>query len=605
MNIETLTPAILKQIPTNELPQLATEIRTFLIETVSKTGGHIGASLGVLELAIALHYVFSSPQTPILWDTGHQAYCHRLLTGRANRFPTLNQCNGMGRFLDPRESEHDILGVSHGGTAISTAVGLAYAMRMRGDTHSVVAVVGDGAMGEGLSWEGLDYLAGTDLPVVLVYNQNGYSIPPTVGGLKNFDQRLGDGNQTSAYAFFAQGLGLQYYCVEDGHDIEALIEGALWAQSSRLVPAVLHVKTDKGHGLAYAKEHPYRFHFSGPFDPATGAGASPTIAGRTYATVAAEALAVAMEHDPQIIVLTPSTPYASGLESLMAQYPDRVVDVGMKEQHAVSMAAGLALGGQKPVVCIQSTFLQRAYDQVMHDVCIGNLPVTFILARSGFAGLDHCGHHGLWDLPVLHSFPNMAICYPRSTQSFTERLWERLSNPEGPMAILHAYEPVQEPEIQEESRFDGGARYAHGRDGVLICLGNTLRTALAVRTLLAAQTGENFGVLCVERLKPFPLTAIHFQSLGMMRSRFVSIEEGILAGGLGTLVAGLHTPYATFLPIGVPDMFVPAGSKEECAAFCQMTPEAIVARIRAQWGAPVSRESLLQAGQPLVTEKNL
>lgn len=593
MNLETLTPEMLKKMSIEDLPVLAAEIRRFLIENLSKTGGHIGSSLGIVEIAIALHYVFESPRDRLLFDTGHNALAHRIITGRSAQFPTLNSFGGMSRFLDRSNSEHDQLSASHAGTAISTAVGLAHAMRAAGDEHRVVAVVGDGTLGEGLTWEALNYLAGTDLPVIVVLNDNGMAIPPTVGGIRQL------GIQTEwpppAHDFF-EALGFSYWDICDGHDCESLVNRFLLARRS-VRPEIIHVCTEKGRGLPCASTHPYKMHFSMPFDPVTGAGASPTVAGRTHATVAADELARIMALDDAVTVLTPGTPYASGLEPLIAQFPDRVIDVGMAEQHAVSMAAGLALGGQKPVVCIQSTFLQRAYDQVLHDVCFMDLPVTFLCVRSGFAGFDGATHHGLYDIPVLRSFPNLQLHYAMDTQDLTETLAQRLAQPQGPLALLMPYEPVADPEPDIGLRHDGYAIASLGQDGTIFCLGNTFMTALAVRHLMREQHQEDFGVVCIGRLKPFPCEELRGTLMPYICPRFVSIEEGVEDGGLADVVASLRISHSSHLRIGTAGYFVPAGSKDECSVWARMAPQQIVERIVAWWGVPAPREVLLQAGQ--------
>lgn len=559
---------------------LAQDIRQFIIDITSKRGGHVGSALGVVELTIALHYVFDSPNDPILFDTGHQGYVHRILTGRANQFPSLNTFGGMSRFLDRADSPCDVLSASHAGTAVSTAVGLAQAMRARGDTHRVVAVVGDGTLGEGETWEGLNYLAGTDLSVIVVLNDNGFSIPPTVGGIANlgWEREHGWGMHD-----FCEALGFLYWSVSDGHVCKDLIE---IFDKVRFYhgPQFVHVKTEKGRGLPCAATHPYKMHFSMPFDPETGAGASPTVTGRTYATVAAETLGDVLEHDPAVVVLTPGTPYASGLEPLLARYPDRVLDVGMAEAHAVSMAAGLAIGGQKPVVCIQSTFLQRAYDQVLHDVCFPDLAVTFLVVRSGFAGYDGPTHHGLYDIPVLRSFPNMQLHYAMDTQDVRDVLTRRMTQPEGPLALLMPYEPVHEPEPAFTWRDEMvGLVGTLGGEGTLLCLGNTVSLAMEVQQGLG-QHGRQFGILVIGQLKPFTRFARIRDILSPDRTplRLVTLEEGMLAGGFGSLIAERFAGHAMpidLLRCGVDDTFVPAGSQAECRQHLGLDADTIVRRI--------------------------
>ena len=597
MDLMHFSPEVLKNMSIEELPHLAAEIRTFLIDIVSKTGGHIGANLGVTELSIALHYIFESPKDKFVFDTGHIGYCHRIITGRANRFHSLNSFHGMSRFLDRTESPHDIISSSHAGTALSTATGIAMAMRMRNDPHRVIVVVGDGTLAEGSTWEGLHSLGGSDLPVLVILNDNGMAIAPTAGGIANMLSPHGVTDDALCGDVF-RALGFYYHGPVLGHDVGTLI-GVLrmitqWrAQPGRAQSIVLHVKTEKGHGLPCAASHQYKMHFSMPFDPVTGAGASPTIPGRTYATVAAETLATLMASDPDIVVLTPGTPYASGLDPLLIQYPERVLDTGMTEQHAVSMAAGLALGGKKPVACMQSTFLQRAYDQIVHDVCYMDLPVTLLCVRSGFAGFDSATHHGLWDIPVLTSFPNLRVHYAMDTRDLTETMTQQLSTPSGPLALLMPYEPITEPEPSLGERHDGWAQVCEGDAGTLFCLGNTLMTALAVRALMATAYQEQYGIICVGALS----SSTSLRSVGtQLCPRYVTIEEG--AGGFGAVLRRVFDgPYVSWLHCDTHGFFVPAGSKEECATWAQLAPQQIVQKIVRRWGVPIPRAQLLQAGQ--------
>jgi 1-deoxy-D-xylulose-5-phosphate synthase len=578
----TLTPAILKQMPIEALLALAAEIRTFLIDTVSKTGGHIGANLGTVELTLALHYVFDSPRDKLLWDTGHSAYTHRIVTGRADQFPTLNMFGGMSRFLQCNDSEHDIMEASHAGTAISTAVGLAQAMQMAGDAHRVIAIVGDGTLGEGLTWEGLNYLAGTSLPVMIVLNDNGMAIAPIVGGIANVLTPEG-GTDYALTGDFFRALGMRYHGPFYGHDCSLLVH-IFQGISQPQGPRVIHVKTEKGRGLPSAATHPYKMHFSMSFDPATGAGASATVTGRTFATAASETLGMILANDPDVVVLTPGTPYASALESLLLKYPTRVLDVGMAEQHGVSMAAGLALGGKKPVVCFQSTFMQRAYDQILHDVCSQNLPVTFLCVRSGFAGYDGPTHHGLWDIPILRGFPNLALYYAANTNDMSDILVERLGEPCGPLALLMPYEPIKIPEPVPVSEGIATDVMAWGEDGVLFCLGNMIQTALDVRRNILHTRGKILRIIAVKSLVPFPRGMVLEHIRRVAHGRVATLEEGILAGGFGSLVLETVAHMNTgVLGFGVTETFVLGGSKEECAASQCLDTASITQRIITTW----------------------
>ena len=375
----------------------------------------------------------------------------------------------------------------------------------------------------------------------------------------------------------------------NGHDIPSLISTMEIASCfTTESPVLVHVPTEKGHGLPCAATHAYRMHFSMPFDPITGAGASPTIPGQTYATVAASELAAIMTIDDAVTVLTPGTPYASGLEVLKDLFPTRVIDCGMAEAHTVSMAAGLAMGGRKPVICIQGTFLQRAWDQVLHDVCSLDLPVTFLVVRSGFAGYDSETHHSLWDIPVLRSFPNMQLHYAMDTQDLRETLTQRLAHPEGPLALLTPYEPVQEPEPCIDVRYDGAGMVGISRHGTLLCLGNTLGLAHSIQERLHHGAGKDFGIAVLGRLKPFTgfdrLRRIDMPNVKPLR--FVTVEEGMLAGGFGSLVAETFldgTMPIELMRVGVPDCFVPAGAKEECAVWARMTTQQIAGDIMRRW----------------------
>lgn len=573
--------AELKQMPLEALAGIAASIREFLTENISRTGGHIGANLGVVELTIALHYVFDSPHDRLVFDTGHQGYTHKVITGRAGMFPTLNTFGGMNRFLTRQESKHDVIDATHAGTSISTAAGIAWALRMSGSPHRVVAVIGDGSMVEGLAFEGVNFVAGSGLDLVVVLNDNGMAIAPNVGGIRNLTS--GGGWEATSRCCF-EGLGFQYVPVPDGHDIPALV-AALREARGRRGPVLVHVKTEKGRGLSCAKSHPYKMHFSMPFDPETGAGASPTVAGLTYAVVAAEQLRHSLRTDDRVCVITPATPYASSLDALLAEFPERVFDVGMAEQHAVTMACGLALEGMKPVVCLQTTFMQRSFDQLLHDSCYMNLPVTFLGVRSGFAGYDGPTHHGLYDIPYLRSLPSMQVMYPLDSQDLREIIARRLESPVGPMVILYPYEPIPQPEpVLGARERDGVSVVAEGRDGAILCLGNRLAAASQLRELLSREHGADFGVVCVRAIKPLPRARI--MELCASAHRVVTLEEGTLPGGFGSLVCETLCDggvQASLLRSGVEDCFVPAGSKEECGKECGLEAYQVLRRIMLRW----------------------
>jgi len=580
--MESLSPEAVRKMSLDEMVSLADTIRQFLIDTVSRTGGHIGANLGVIELTLALHHVFESPKDRLVFDTGHQGYTHKIVTGRSKLFSTLNQWKGMNRFLARNESSHDIIDATHAGTSVAVASGIAKGLAARGATNHVVAIIGDGALVEGMAFEALNYVCGCDLRLVIVLNDNGMAIAPNVGGIRNLT--TGPNWRVTSEQFF-RGLGLDYLAVPDGHDMKTLVEALQQAKQRKSRPVLVHVKTEKGRGLPYAKHHPYKMHFSMPFDSTSGEGASPTVAGKTYAVKAAEQLRQVLESDRDVFVITPGTPYASSLDELIKDYPDRVFDVGMAEQHAVGMACGLSLQGRKPVVCFQTTFMQRAFDQLFHDASYMDLNVTFLGVRSGFAGLDGPTHHGLYDIPYLRSLPNMQLVYPVDSTNLCDQIRKRFQDAVGPMTILYPYDVVPNPEPDTGVLEPCGVSLVGlGRDGLILTLGNRLWTAHTLRSVLSKNYGADFGLACVQVLKPFP--GIRVGELCESVSRVITLEEGSLPGGFGSLVgetlldAGIRV---SVLRTGVNDRFVPAGDNVSCSRECGMEPDQLLSQVLGRW----------------------
>ncbi|WP_286265398.1 1-deoxy-D-xylulose-5-phosphate synthase [Thalassotalea atypica] len=571
--IKSMSPAM--------LTEQAYIIREFLLENIAKTGGHIGANLSVIELTIAIHHLFDSPNDKVIFDTGHQGYTHKLLTGREDAFKSLNTYRGMSRFIARDESEHDAIDASHAGTSLSLASGYAQALKDSGSQQSVVAVIGDGSLVEGMAFEGLNYCAEQQNDnLVIIINDNEMAIAKSIGGMRNLT--AGDGWQSQCESFFT-AMGFEYMPVTDGHNLEQLTSTLKKAKGANKT-AVVHVKTEKGKGLACAKNHPYKMHFSMPFDVETGAGASATVVGRTYAVVAAEELEAIMDRDESVYAITPATPYASSLDACLNKYPERALDVGMAEQHAVGMACGLALGGKKPVVCMQTTFMQRAYDQIIHDACYMQLPVTVFGVRAGFAGYDGATHHGIYDIPYLRSFPHLQIQYPANSAQLSKMIQQRLANPQGPMAILYPYEPIPECEgVIGEMEPCGLSLAKAGTDGYIICLGNKLLDAYRIVELLA-KDGKEFGIICIQSIKPFPSERL--VELTEAVEHIVTLEESVLNGGLGSIVLEAYSDLNTSKNVfrsGVNDMFVHPGSKEECSNECGMLPEQVVEQIKTKW----------------------
>ncbi|WP_460368974.1 1-deoxy-D-xylulose-5-phosphate synthase, partial [Actinocorallia lasiicapitis] len=416
-------PEDLRALPATALPELAAEIRGFLVEKVCATGGHLGANLGVVELTIALHRVFGSPADALVFDTGHQAYVHKILTGRAARFDTLRQAGGLSGYPDPEESAHDWVASSHASTALSYADGLAKGFGLAGRGRRAVAVIGDGALTGGLAFEGLNNLAAAqDRPVIVVLNDNGRSYDPTVGGLARhlaaLRDRTGDGN------VFEQ-LGLAYVGPVDGHDLDALEDAFRRARSARR-PVVVHAVTEKGRGWRPAEtDQDDRMHGIGVLDPATG---RPRAASRpSWTSVFAEEIVRIGRDRPDVVGVTAAMRIPVGLHRFGAAFPDRLFDVGIAEQHAVCSAAGLAMAGTHPVVCVYATFLNPAFDQVLMDIALHRLPVTFVLDRAGITGPDGASHHGMWDSSILSAVPGLRVAAPRDPARLRELLGEAVA----------------------------------------------------------------------------------------------------------------------------------------------------------------------------------
>jgi 1-deoxy-D-xylulose-5-phosphate synthase len=586
--LEDLAPGQVRSASLDQLEQLAAEIRDFLIANVSETGGHIGANLGTVEIAIALHRVFESPEDRIVWDTGHQGYAHKILTGRAGLFPTLNTYGGMSRFVTRTESAHDPIEASHGGTAISIGLGMALARRLQGSDNWVVAVIGDGSLTEGLALEALNHAAvERDTQFVIVLNDNGFAISPGFGGLHEHLQSLRIGEESADTLF--DSLGFEYIGPVDGHDIGALIDAFEKAKSADKIPFV-HAKTIKGRGLDLADGHPYRMHFSMPFDPATGTVKDGfTYVG--YQDVAARVLEEEMERDESVALITPSTLYATGLESLFVRYPERTFDPGMEEQHAMTLTVGLALEGLRPCIFFQSTFMQRAYDQLFHDVCFADLPTLILAVRSGLAGYDNPTHHGIYDFAYLRGLPNLRMLYPKDAVELERMIRDNLGSLEHPTLICMPYGPAPELDhsVLEESAESFGRPQIvlEGGDLTILTVGNKFEVARDVAETLRAR-GVDCGLVNLRYLKPLPEEDL----AEILRAvpRAVTLEEAVLEGGVGSAVAALvadHRLECDLLRIGLPCLFIEAGSNDELCRLYGLDADGVLAKIEQRWGETI------------------
>lgn len=583
-------PADLKLLEAGELEELCAELRQKLVQTVTETGGHLASNLGAVELTVALHRVFDSPVDRIVWDVGHQSYTHKLLTGRAARFGTLRQHGGLSGFPEPAESVHDVFVAGHAGTSVSAAMGMAMARDRAGDKHHVVAVVGDGGLTCGMVYEALNHVGQTGTRLIVVLNDNGMSISPTVGSLarrlhmlrtgpvySRLKARIDDALRglpkgrslrwvlrrlkAGARAVVApvtmfEQLGLTYLGPVDGHDIESLESFLRRARTLRRA-SVVHVVTRKGKGYGPAEADPVGYHGLAPKGEWDGAE-------ETFSDVFADAVTDLLSDDPRVVVITAAMLDGTGLKRVAAEFPGRVLDVGIAEEHAVTLAAGLAVSGMRPVVAIYSTFLQRAFDQMVHDVCLPRLPVVFALDRSGIVGGDGKTHQGVFDIAYLGLMPHMTVAAPRDAAQLRRMLrWAVESG--DPVALRYPRARVPGPiaPLRDSTAFNGKAEMLRdGKDVLIVALGAMVGPALEASDALRSR-GIEAAVMdaCLAR----PLDCELFCGKASHYRAVVTVEEHVRSGGFGSMVlaalqdAGLHD--IRVARVALPDEFVPHGER--------------------------------------------
>jgi 1-deoxy-D-xylulose-5-phosphate synthase len=558
------SPADLKRVPEADLPKLAAELRAYLIESVASVGGHFGAGLGVVELTIALHYLLDTPRDRLVWDVGHQGYPHKILTGRRDRITTIKKQGGLAPFLRRAESEYDTFGVGHASTSISAALGMAIALQRRGDRRKVVAVIGDGAITGGMAYEALNHAGGIGPDLLVILNDNGMSISENVGGLDRTLARLraGESGESGPHpeALFEE-LGFAYSGPVDGHDLPQLL-AALRAVKDQRGPRLLHVVTTRGKGYAPAEHAQVEYHAVGRFDPARGvthaAGKPPT-----YSEVFGDWLCDMAAADPKLVAITPAMREGSGLVRFSQQYPDRCFDVAIAEQHAVTLAAGRACEGLKPVAALYSPFLQRAYDQLIHDVALQKLDVTFAIDRAGVVGPDGPTHAGSFDLAYLRCIPNLLVLAPADEDECRKLLTTGFRHA-GPAAIRYprgggpgaAIDPALQalPIGKAEVR-----RRGHGL--ALLAFGCTLAPAAAV--------GDELDATVVSMRFVKPLDAALVLELARTHAVLVTLEDNVVAGGAGSAVAELLAATGIEIPLlqlGLPDAFLEHATREQLLA---------------------------------------
>ncbi|MFE9724192.1 1-deoxy-D-xylulose-5-phosphate synthase [Streptomyces sp. NPDC005794] len=567
-------PEDLKRLRPDQLPTLAREIREFLVEKVCAAGGHLGPNLGVVELTIALHRVFDSPTDRMVFDTGHQSYVHKILTGRQAAFDSLRVAGGLSGYPLREESEHDLVENSHASTALSYADGLAKAHRLLGEDHRrVVAVTGDGALTGGMAWEAMNNLGSGAGPVVVVLNDNGRSYDPTIGGLAVHLTALRAGPHQGPNLF--ETMGFTYLGPVDGHDIAA-VEQACHRAAELDGPVVVHCVTEKGRGYAHAEnDEADRMHGIGAIDAATGksrGGSAPSWTG----TFGGEMERIG-EARPDVVALTAAMLRPVGLHRFAQRFPDRVFDLGIAEQHAVTSAAGMAMGGLHPVVCLYATFLNRAVDQIMMDVALHELPVTFVLDRAGVTGPDGPSHHGMWDLALLGTVPGMRVASPRDPTQLAELLDEALDTRDGPTALRFPKGGAG-PEIPALNRMEGVDILHRTRsrplDVLLVSAGVLAGAALQAAELLA---DEGVGVTVVDPRWVLPVNPV-LTHLAARHRLTLSIEDGVRSGGVGAALAQACADARVPTPVhalGLPGQFLDHGERPAILAEHGLTAQSI------------------------------
>jgi 1-deoxy-D-xylulose-5-phosphate synthase len=625
-------PQDLKGLSDDELQQVAQEVRELIIDTIGEVGGHFGANLGTCELAVALHSLLDSPRDKVLWDVGHQAYPHKILTGRRDRLSTIRKYGGLAPFCSIPESEHDIMGAGHASTSVSYAVGLKEAMRQGLDADGkVVAVIGDGALTGGVAFEALHNAGGMDLPIVIVLNDNGMSIAPNVGALSRYFnrirlnaglhrareavetgltkipagvgerfERLGPQLKESIKAFWAPGLffeelDLAYVGVIDGHDVAALRESIGEALEAGR-PVVVHIKTVKGKGFAPAEEGGLegmeKWHAAKPASIVDRKAAPKKPASRPaepaappqYTTVFGDALVRECERDERVFGITAAMNSGTGLNILQRELPERYYDVGIAEQHAVLFAAGLALGGAKPVAAIYSTFLQRAYDQIVHDVCLQRLNVVFAMDRAGLVGDDGPTHHGAFDIAYMRCLPNMVMMAPRDEAMLVDMLHTAVLWDDGPIALRYPRgeaEGVPMPSAPKAVEIGRGELLREGERVALVGYGFGVSVARRAAAMLEE---HDVSATVADARFAKPLDADLIAALAAEHELIVTIEDGVVQGGFGSAVAELMMDRdlggdTRLLRLGLPDRFVTHGKPALLHKEVGLTPEDVVARV--------------------------
>ena len=571
------SPAELRKLEKEALPRLAAELRSYIIDVVSVKQGHLGSNLGVVELAIALHYVFDTPRDPLVWDVGHQSYAHKILTGRREAFLHLREPGGLSGFPSRAESPYDAFGTGHSSTSVSAALGMALADAAGGGTgRNHIAVIGDASVASGMAFEALNHAGSTRANLLVVLNDNAIGIDPVSGSLEKHLRRLLDG--TTADNVF-RALNIAYHKVPDGHDLPALT-AALRGMKDTPGVKLLHVPTVKGKGFPSAEAEQILYHYPGAFDRATGTlENAPEV---RYQDIAGQEILRAAREDDTVYALTPAMPTSSGLAPMRREMPERVVDTGIAEQHTLTLAAGMACRGLRPFAVVYSTFLQRAYDQIVHDVAVQNLPVRLAVDRGGVVGADGPTHHGVFDLSYLLPLPNMAVIAPSDGRELRSALRLAARYDGGPLALRYPRGKAEgDGEPEGPMPFGRGRCIVPGGDIAVISVGTMLRQARDALALLPPGQRERVGLYDLRFVKPLDETMLREV---FSKSRAVlTVEDGVRRGGAGTAImlwaadnGFSHLPVRV---LGVPDRFLPVATPEQLYRLCGIDPRGIAGEL--------------------------
>ncbi len=608
------SPADLRKLSRDSLPELANEIRREIIETVSKTGGHLAPSLGVVELTMAIHYVFNTPEDKLIWDVGHQCYAHKLLSGRRDQFSTIRQYKGISGFPKRAESPYDTFDTGHSSTSISAGLGVACAKDLNQQNRKVISVIGDGSMTGGMAFEALNQAGHLGNDLIIILNDNEMSISQNVGAISSFLSRkmtsgkmsrlkkdmesflksfanVGENilqvlkkSEVSFKSFFTPGMLFEAFKFDyvgpiPGHELNDLIDTLQNVNKFGHRPTLIHVLTTKGKGYQPAEDHPDNFHGVGPFDINTGKSTVKKASQPSYTKIFGETICEIAAKNPKVATISAAMPAGTGLSNFAEKFPHRFFDVGIAEQHAVTFAAGLATEGILPVVAIYSTFLQRSLDQIIHDVCLPNLPVTFMLDRAGLVGDDGPTHHGVFDLSYLRIAPNMVIMAPRDENEFRRMIQTAINHP-GPAAVRYprgSGEGVEFDPTIKDIPIGKGELLREGSDLVLIPIGNRVHPALEAAEGLA-KIGISAAVIDPKFVKPLDRDLLIFWA--EKTGRVITIEENVISGGFGSAVLELFsntikTPLKTKI-IGLPDHFIEQGSQDTLRKIAKIDTASII-----------------------------